>query len=54
MPWIWLSRCSQTLSEPGKVTGAAKAVVIPQGSQASGALAGRSLRVLRSHVKPTL
>lgn len=36
-----LSRCSQTLREPRKVAGIAKAVVIPQGSQASGALAGR-------------
>lgn len=41
-----LSRCSQTLTEPGKVSGTAKAVVIPQGSQASAALAGRNLKDL--------
>lgn len=41
---LTLSRCSQTLTEPGEVSGTAKAVVIPQGSQASGALAGRSLQ----------
>lgn len=39
-----LSRCSQTLSKPGKVAGTAKAMIIPQGSQASRAVTGRSLQ----------
>lgn len=38
-----LSGYSQILSKPGKVARTAKSVAVPQGSQASGALAGRSL-----------
>lgn len=38
-----LSGYSQILSKPGKVAETAKAVAVPQGSQASGAVAGRSL-----------
>lgn len=48
-----LSRCSQTLKKPGKVAGTAKALVIPQESQSSGAGWEKSFRFLRRRMKQT-